>query len=37
MRAKPGYISDIREIFVAMEELMGYKLNIDVSGKLSNI
>ena len=30
-------VQDFREIFVAMEELMGYKLNIDVSGKLSNI
>ena len=30
-------VQDFREIFIAMEELMGYKLNIDVSGKLSNI
>ena len=29
--------SDFREIFTAMEELRGYKLNIDVSGKLSNL
>ena len=30
-------LTDFKEIFTAMEELMGYKLNIDVSGKLSNI
>ena len=27
-------VEDFREIFIAMEELMGYKFNIDVSGKL---
>ena len=27
-------VQDFREIFLAMEELMGFKLNIDVSGKL---
>ena len=29
-------VTDFKEIFTAMEQLMGYRLNIDVSGKLSN-
>ena len=30
-------VKDFKEIFTAMEELMGYQFNINVSGCLSNV